>query len=68
MNIEKLDHLATASGLSVPEYLKEVICRGWAAFYQIKNFNSGNGQPAAANRGANGIVINTAPSALDNVF
>lgn len=68
MNIEKLDSLAAQSGLSVPDYLREVICRGWAAFYQIKNFNSGNGQPAAANRGANGIVINTAPSALDNVF
>lgn len=68
MNIEKLDSLAAASGLSVPAYLREVICRGWAAFYEIKNFSSGNGQPAAANRGANGIVINNAPSALDNVF
>jgi predicted transcriptional regulator len=67
MNIEKLDSLAALSGLSVPEYLREVICRGWAAFYQIKNFNSGNGQPAA-NIGANGIAINNAPSALDSVF
>lgn len=67
MNIEKLDSLAAQSGLTVPEYLKEVICRGWAAFYQIKNYNSGNTQKAA-NRGANGIVINAAPSALDNVF
>lgn len=67
MNVEKLDSLAAASGLSVTAYLQEVICRGWAAFYEIKKFNGGNGQPAA-NRGANGIVINNAPSALDNVF
>lgn len=38
MNIEKIDSLAAESNLSVPEYLKEVICRGWAAFYPIKEF------------------------------
>lgn len=67
MNIEKLDSLAAASGLSVTAYLQEVICRGWAAFYEIKNYNNGNTQKPA-NRGANGIAINEAPSALDNVF
>lgn len=65
MNIEKLDSLAAQSGLTVPEYLKEVICRGWAAFYPInKCFNVVN----VTNTGANGIAISAAPSALDNVF
>lgn len=68
MNIEKLDSLAAQSGLSVPEYLKEVICRGWAAFYPInKCFNIANAQKVT-NTGANGIAISAAPSALDNVF
>ena len=38
LNIDKLDKLARASHMSVTEYLSEVICRGWAAFYEIKNF------------------------------
>lgn len=48
MNVDKLDKLAADSGLSVKEYLKEVICRGWAAFYVINNY-SGNNKPAAPN-------------------
>ena len=40
MNIDKLDKLAAESNMSVPEYLKEVICRGWAAFYAINNYNN----------------------------
>lgn len=39
MNIDKLDKIATESNMTVTEYLKEIICRGWAAFYPIKNFN-----------------------------
>ena len=38
MNIEKLDKVAQQSGMSVVDYLKEVICRGWAAFYVINNY------------------------------
>ena len=38
MNIDKLDKLASESRMSVVEYLKEVICRGWAAFYAIKDY------------------------------
>lgn len=45
MNIEKLDKLALKSGLTVVEYLKEVICRGWAAFYEIKTFGNNTPQP-----------------------
>lgn len=37
MNIDKLDDLALESRMSVPEYLSEVIRRGWAAFYAIKS-------------------------------
>lgn len=38
MNIKKLSGLAQQSNLSVVEYLKEIVCRGWAAFYPINNF------------------------------
>ena len=38
MNIDKLDKLASESRMSVVEYLKEVICRGWAAFYAINDY------------------------------
>ena len=40
MNIDKLDKLAFESHLSVAEYLSEVIRRGWAAFFAIKNQNA----------------------------
>lgn len=40
MNIDKLDKLAAQSNMSVADYLKEVICRGWAAFYAINNYNN----------------------------
>ena len=39
MNIEKLNKLAAESKLTVVEYLKEVICRGWAAFFPINNYS-----------------------------
>ena len=39
LNLEKLDKLAEESKLSVNEYLKEVIMRGWTAFYPIKYHN-----------------------------
>lgn len=40
LNLQKLDRLAAESNLSVAEYLKEVICRGWSAFFPIKNFDA----------------------------
>ena len=45
MNIDKLDTLAKESNMTVVEYLKEVICRGWAAFYAINNFGNKPKQP-----------------------
>lgn len=63
MNIDKLNDLAKQSNLSVVDYLKEVICRGWAAFYPINNYNTNN-----KNVGVNGITINNEKSELDNVF
>ena len=42
LNLEKLDRLANESNLSVVEYLKEVICRGWQAFYPIKDYQANN--------------------------
>lgn len=46
MNIDKLDKLAAKSNMSVKEYLQEVICRGWAAFYEIQNYT----KPATVKR------------------
>ncbi len=40
LNLNKLDELARESNLTVADYLKEVICRGWQAFYPIKTFNT----------------------------
>lgn len=40
LNLNKLDRLAMESRMSVPEYLREVICRGWQAFYPISNYQS----------------------------
>ena len=38
LNLQKLDNLAAESGMTVAEYLQEVIRRGWQAFYAIKNY------------------------------
>ena len=40
LNLQKLDDLANESGLTVADYLKEIICRGWIAFYPIKNYSA----------------------------
>lgn len=54
MNIAKLDSLAGASNMTVKEYLSEVICRGWAAFYEIKQYSTSNNAPAkTASKGGN---------------
>lgn len=37
-NIDKLDQCAQASRMSVNDYLNEVICRGWSAFYPIEDY------------------------------
>lgn len=39
MNINRLDEYAKQSDMTVNEYLSEVICRGWAAFYVINSFS-----------------------------
>lgn len=46
LNLQKLDKLASKSNMSVVEYLKEVICRGWQAFYVINNYNKPQQQKA----------------------
>lgn len=43
LNLNKLDRLAQESGMSVPQYLEEVIARGWAAFFPIREY----GKPQA---------------------
>ena len=53
MNIAKLDELANKSNMTVVDYLTEVIRRGWAAFYVIKDY-----QPKQ----------NTKPQNTGNVF
>lgn len=64
MNIDKLNDLAKQSRMSIPEYLKEIICRGWAAFYVISNY----GQKSNAKVGVNGIAISEETNELDAVF
>ena len=63
MNIDKLDKLAAESSMTVTQYLSEVICRGWAAFYAI---NTNYRRPQKV--GANGIPINNEKSDLEGVF
>jgi hypothetical protein len=65
INIDKLNALAAQSGMNIPAYLREVICRGWAAFYPINTY--GNSKPAAK-IGANGIAISDEKSDLDDLF
>lgn len=48
LNLRKLDALASESGMTVPEYLREVICRGWQAFYPIKTYQQPK-QPQGGN-------------------
>lgn len=64
MNIDKLNDLAKQSKMSIPEYLKEIICRGWAAFYVISNY----GQKSNAKVGVNGIAISEETNELDAIF
>ena len=45
MNIEKLDELANKSGMTVTEYLGEVIRRGWATFFEIKKYDNKTAEP-----------------------
>lgn len=41
LNLDKLDATAQESGMSVKAYLRDVIARGWAAFYAIKEGGGG---------------------------
>ncbi len=42
LNLNKLDKLAKQSNMSVNNYLKEVIARGWQAFYPVKSYETDN--------------------------
>ena len=44
LNLNKLRDLAKRSNMSVKDYLQEVICRGWQAFYVINSFASKTAQ------------------------
>ena len=49
LNLDKLEQCAKDSGLAVYEYLREVIARGWAAFFVINTYsrnNNGGGKNA----------------------
>ncbi|MBS6476090.1 MAG: hypothetical protein KH354_09005 [Clostridiales bacterium] len=61
MNLDKLDGIAKESGMTVCEYLSEVICRGWAAFYPIRQYRD---KQSGKVYGANGIAID--PNAADD--
>ena len=38
--IGKLDRCAQESRMSVNDYLDEVVCRGWSAFFPIENYRN----------------------------
>lgn len=73
LNLKKLDNLAAESCMSVTEYLKEVICRGWNAFYAINNYNNGGSNygrnQQGGSRGSNGSINGNDPIKWsDNIF
>lgn len=43
LNLNKLTETASESGMGIAKYLEEVICRGWQAFFPIKNYSKANG-------------------------
>lgn len=46
LNLQKLTETAEESGMGIAEYIEEVICRGWQAFYPIgNNRKKGNEEP-----------------------
>lgn len=67
MNIDKLDTLAKGSNMTVAEYLREIICRGWAAFYAISDYSKRNAN-GGKTYGENGIAVSNEPSELDDLF
>ena len=73
LNLKKLDNLAAESCMSVTEYLKEVICRGWNAFYAINNYNNGGSNygrnQQSGSKGSNGATNGNDPIKWsDNIF
>ena len=42
INLDKLDAMAQESGMPVKAYLRDVIARGWAAFFAIKDGGGGS--------------------------
>lgn len=64
LNLKKLDRLAKESKMTVPNYLDEIIRRGWQAFYVINTYGN-EGKTV----GANGIAVDhTAPDDLAGIF
>jgi len=60
MNIEKLDQMAWESKMSVCAYLEEVIRRGWAAFFVIKDYESNNAGPRQSRQPEGNIFLDMA--------
>lgn len=48
LNIDKLDRLANESGVTVKQYLEEVICRGWGSFFLLNNRQGNAPKPEKA--------------------
>lgn len=67
MNIDKLDELAKKSNMNVVEYLKEIICRGWAAFYEIKSFTANSNRNSGSNKN-DGWCFEPEEDSLDDLF
>lgn len=48
LNLRALKSVAIESGMSVEKYLEAIIMRGWQAFYPIKEYGGGSGNPNGA--------------------
>lgn len=65
-NLEQLDGAAKQSGLSVPEYLDQIIMRGWSGFFPVPNMGQvwgqrfGEGEPLKSST-YNGNLRRTKP-------
>lgn len=68
INLKKLDNMARLSKMSVPQYLDEIVARGWAAFYVINSFPQNNTNYKNNTNCNNSQKINDAPVTEHDIY
>lgn len=68
LNLKKLDNYARLSKMSVPQYLDEIVARGWAAFYVINSFSTNNKTYKNNTNCNNSQKINDAPVTEHDIY